>query len=159
MRRKRKIRKVNIVVKYCEYCGAKFYANRSTAKYCSDTCRVYAYLERKEKLQRKYEPTIRKDIIENDSKKRAELESADSVQAKELHNPKTVIDETVPTDTEKDLWTLLEKIRNAVSTETSGHLLSQLHTNEICEKMIRDYEKRFNTTLPDSKKRFPNVKP
>lgn len=28
--------------KTCLYCGTGFYANRSTAKYCSSTCRGYA---------------------------------------------------------------------------------------------------------------------
>lgn len=158
MRRKRKIRKLNVIVKYCEYCGAKFYANRNTAKYCSDTCRVYAYLERKEKLQHQYEKTMKEYTIAEQVEEHSELEGVDSVHSKEIHNHELVIDETSPTDTEQDLWNLLEKIRDAVSRESSGNLLSQLHTNKICEEMIRDHEKRFNTTFADTKKRFPNVR-
>ena len=31
----------------CEYCGQYFYAERSTKKYCSDSCRQLGYLERR----------------------------------------------------------------------------------------------------------------
>lgn len=51
MGKRRKTTKPNIIVKKCVVCGAKFYAFRSTAKYCSDACRMQAYLERK-KMQK-----------------------------------------------------------------------------------------------------------
>lgn len=31
----------------CEYCGRDFFAERSTKRYCSDSCRQLAYLERR----------------------------------------------------------------------------------------------------------------
>jgi len=31
---------------FCQYCGAKFVSKRSTRKFCSDKCRVYAHLQR-----------------------------------------------------------------------------------------------------------------
>lgn len=33
--------------KNCEHCGQPFYAERSTKKYCSDSCRTLAYLNNK----------------------------------------------------------------------------------------------------------------
>ena len=31
----------------CEWCGREFLSNRTTAKYCSDSCKVSAYNQRK----------------------------------------------------------------------------------------------------------------
>ena len=45
MRNKRKKPDGIYIVKICEYCNAKFYAKRNTAKFCCDACRVYNYLE------------------------------------------------------------------------------------------------------------------
>jgi hypothetical protein len=46
MRNKRKKPDGIYIVKICEYCNAKFYAKRNTAKFCSDSCRVYSFLEK-----------------------------------------------------------------------------------------------------------------
>ncbi len=45
MRNKRKKPDGNHIIKICEYCNAKFYAKRKTARFCCDACRVYYFLE------------------------------------------------------------------------------------------------------------------
>jgi hypothetical protein len=45
MRNKRKKPDGKYIIKICEYCNAKFYAKRKTAKFCCDACRVYNHLE------------------------------------------------------------------------------------------------------------------
>lgn len=37
-----KVRKSSTTSKICEHCGAAYEARRSTKRFCSDTCRVYA---------------------------------------------------------------------------------------------------------------------
>ena len=46
MRNKRIEPKGKYIIKICEYCNAKFYAKRKTARFCCDACRVYYYLEK-----------------------------------------------------------------------------------------------------------------
>ncbi|HDY69094.1 hypothetical protein LCGC14_2838490 [marine sediment metagenome] len=45
MRNKRKKSDGKYITKICEYCNAKFYAKRKTAKFCCDACRVYNHQE------------------------------------------------------------------------------------------------------------------
>ncbi len=45
MRNKRKKPNGKYIIKICEYCNAKFYAKRNTARFCCDACRVYNHLE------------------------------------------------------------------------------------------------------------------
>jgi len=45
MRNKRKKSDGKYIIKICEYCNAKFYAKRKTAKFCCDACRVYNHQE------------------------------------------------------------------------------------------------------------------
>ena len=45
MRNKRKKPDGKYIIKICDYCNAKFYAKRITARFCCDACRVYNHLE------------------------------------------------------------------------------------------------------------------
>jgi len=36
---------------FCTYCGIRYFADRSTAKYCSDKCKVAAHRDRKAKKE------------------------------------------------------------------------------------------------------------
>jgi len=53
MKRKRKPKEGNFIVKKCSYCFRTFYAKRRTAKYCSDNCKVQ-YNKNGNKNQRWY---------------------------------------------------------------------------------------------------------
>ena len=46
MRNKRKKPEGKYIIKICEYCYAKFYAKRNTARFCCDACRSYYYQEK-----------------------------------------------------------------------------------------------------------------
>ncbi len=46
MRNKRKKPKGQYTIKICEYCNAKFYAKRNTARFCCDACRSYYFQEK-----------------------------------------------------------------------------------------------------------------
>ncbi len=48
MRNKRKKPEGQYIIKICEYCNAKFYAKRNTARFCCDACRSY-YFQKKHK--------------------------------------------------------------------------------------------------------------
>jgi len=49
MRNKRKKPEGQYTIKICEYCNAKFYAKRNTARFCCDACRSY-YFQEKHKM-------------------------------------------------------------------------------------------------------------
>ncbi len=46
MRNKRIKPKGKYIIKICEYCNAKFYAKRNTARFCCDACRSYYFQEK-----------------------------------------------------------------------------------------------------------------
>jgi|GEM_PF-2153996 len=52
---------------HCEYCSQPFYAERSTKRYCSDSCKQLSYLERKaQKLsQASFIETVEFEIVDN----------------------------------------------------------------------------------------------
>lgn len=39
-----------ITTKTCEFCGKSFEAKKCDSKYCSPTCRKYAYIEREKRI-------------------------------------------------------------------------------------------------------------
>ncbi len=160
MRVKRKIKQPNFIVKYCVYCNARFYANRNTAKYCSDTCKVYAYEERQEFKMNELEDLPKNKMnkvgqIKNfkDSKNEKNLIAIMNQKINEQNEIKS------PNDTEQDFIKLIEQLNAVVENEDPDNFLSRLKREEKINSKISDYEKRFNTTFEYSKKRFPNALP
>ena len=158
--RKEKIKQQNIIVKYCVYCNARFYANRNTAKYCSDTCKVYAYEERQELKMNELEELPKNKMnevgqIENfkDNKNEKSLTAIINQKTKEQNEIKS------PTDTEQDFIKLIGQLHAVVEYEDPDNFLSRLKREEKINSKISDYEKHFNTTFKKSRKRFPNVLP
>lgn len=141
MGKRRKTTKPNIIVKKCVVCGAQFYAFRSTAKYCSDACKTQAYLERKKLEEAKI------DLTEGD---KTILESG---------KPESgfTIRKRVQSDTEEDFRKLAREIQKIFEQIESYDILGLISYRKRAEQIISEYEKRFNTTIEVSKKRFPNV--
>ncbi len=158
MKAKRKIKHPNIIVKYCVYCNARFYANRNTAKYCSDTCKVYAYEERQEFKMNELE-----NLPKNKMNKVGQIKNFKS--NKNVKNLTAIINQKTeeqneiksPTDTEQDFIKLIGQLNAVVEYEDPANFLHRLKREEKINSKISDYEKRFNTTFENSKKRFPNV--
>jgi len=154
MGKRRKTRKPNIIVKRCIVCGATIYVNRSTALYCSDACRMRAYLERKEQKE------ADKDMLEED---RSVLESkrpeSELSEQKNLYQeePPTKSVKTVPTDTEVDFKMLKKALEKILEGKYPGTLWDKFSIDESFRQRIAEYKKRFNTTIELSKERFPNV--
>jgi len=154
MGKRRKTRKPNIIVKYCVVCGAKIYVNRSTAKYCSDACRMQAYLESK-KLQKAEEDMLEEDrsVLES---KRPESELSEQ---KDLYQEEPSIKsvKTVPTESEDDFKMLKKDLEKILEGKYPGTLWDKFSIEESLRQRIAEYKKRFNTTIELSKERFPNV--
>jgi hypothetical protein len=71
----------NTIVKQCEHCGTEYTAVRSTAKYCSDSCKTIACRdrkeeERKEKLLEDERKRIEQERLEKELKEKKEQEDA-----------------------------------------------------------------------------------
>jgi len=156
MGKRRKTRKPNIIVKYCVVCGAKIYVNRSTAKYCSDACRMQAYLESK-KLQKADAGVLKEDrsvLISN------RQESEFFGEKKAYHDEPATYNEAVkgvPTDSEDDFKMLKKELKKILEGKYPGTLWDNFSIEESIRQRIAKYKKRFNTTIESSKARYPNV--
>jgi len=154
MGKKRKTRKPNIIVKRCIVCGATIYVNRSTALYCSDACRMRAYLVRK-KLKEADKDMLDEDRSVLESKR---PESEISEKKKGYHEgPLTKSIKSVPADTESDFKKLARELEKTFEQIDSYDILGLMSYRKRTEQKISEYEKRFNTTIEVSKGRFPNV--
>jgi len=154
MGKRRKTTKPNIIVKYCVVCGAKIYVNRSTAKYCSDACRMQAYLESK-KLQKAEEDMLEEDRSVLVSKKPGSELSEQKNLYQEEPSIKSV--RIVPTDTEENFRKLSRELEKIVLQSDQNSLGDYLKFSPYVDRKMAEYEKRYNTTIKSSKERFPNV--
>jgi hypothetical protein len=115
----------NIVHKQCEHCGNEYTAIRSSAKYCSDSCKTIACRDRKEKE--------RKEKLEKDEQKRLERERIE----KELKDKKGQEDAMNQERARKD-YKLNKRIQEA-NRETNLYLLLGLGILGVINFAVNKY--------------------